>query len=54
MTSNPPARHGYRLRDLVDQFDARPAEIRAWLGGQLDPARASELRERLQIAGVPI
>jgi hypothetical protein len=48
------ARHGYRLRDLVDQFDARPAEIRAWFGNQLDPARASELRERLQAAGVPI
>lgn len=44
----------YRLRDLVDQFDARPAEIRAWFGNQLDPARASELRERLQAAGVPI
>jgi len=48
------ARHGYRLRDLVEQFDAKPAEIRAWFGNQLDPARASELRERLQAAGVPI
>jgi type II secretory pathway predicted ATPase ExeA len=48
------ARHGYRLRDLVDQFEAKPAEIRAWFGNQLDPARASELRERLQAAGLPI
>ena len=48
------ARHGYRLRDLVEQFDAKPGEIRAWFGNQLDPARASELRERLQAAGVPI
>ncbi len=48
------ARHGYRLRDLVEQFDAKPAEIRAWFGNQLDPARATELRERLQAAGVPI
>lgn len=48
------ARHGYRLRDLVEQFDAKPAEIRAWFSHQLDPARASELRERLQAAGVPI
>lgn len=48
------ARHGYRLRDLVEQFDARPAEIRAWFGNQLDPARALELRGRLQAAGVPI
>lgn len=48
------ARHGYRLRDLVEQFDAKPAEIKAWFGNQLDPARTSELRERMQAAGVPI
>jgi type II secretory pathway predicted ATPase ExeA len=48
------ARYGYRLRDLVEQFDAKPAEIRAWFGNQLDPARATELRERLQATGVPI
>jgi len=48
------ARHGYRLRDLVEQFDAKPAEIKTWFGQQLDPVRAAELRDRLLAAGVPI
>lgn len=48
------ARYGYRLRDLVEQFDAKPAEIKAWFGQQLDPVRAAELRDRLLAAGVPI
>ena len=48
------ARHGYRLRDLVEQFDAKPAEIKAWFGNQLDPAWAAELRERILAAGLPI
>ena len=37
------ARHGYRLRDLVEQFEAKPAEIKAWFGQQLEPVRAAEL-----------
>ena len=41
------ARHGYRLRDLVEQFEAKPAEIKAWFGQQLEPVRAAELRDRL-------
>ncbi len=48
------ARHSYRLRDLVEELDAEPAEIRAWFGNQLHPARANERRERLQAAGMPI
>ena len=31
-------RHGYDLRSLCEQFDARPAEIRQLLRGDLDPA----------------
>lgn len=48
------ARHGYRLRDLVEQFEVKPAEIKAWFGQQLEPVRAAELRDRLLAAGVPI
>lgn len=30
------ARHDYRLKDMVEQFDAKPAEIRALFSNQLD------------------
>ena len=47
-------RHGYRLKDMVEQFDAKPAEIRALFNNQLDPARTEELRDRILAAGLPI
>lgn len=37
---------GYRIKDLVDQFDAKPAEIKALFNNKLDPKRATELRTR--------
>ena len=36
-------RHGYDVRDLAEQFNAKPAEIKLLFRGQLDPARAREL-----------
>ena len=30
-------RHGYHLSDLVQQFDAKPTEIKALFSNQLDP-----------------
>ena len=36
-------RNGYDLRSLVKQFDAKPAEIRRLLRGDLDAGRAQEL-----------
>ena len=47
-------RHGYRIKDLVDQFDARPNEIKALFSNALDPARAAELRDKMLAAGLPI
>ncbi|EBV5086611.1 phosphoribulokinase [Salmonella enterica subsp. enterica serovar Ball] len=47
-------RHGYCLKDMVEQFDAKPAEIRALFTNQLDPARAAELRDRMLAVGLPI
>ncbi|WP_286673587.1 AAA family ATPase [Candidatus Symbiopectobacterium endolongispinus] len=47
-------RHGYRLKDMVEQFDAKPAEIRALFNNQLDPARAAELRDRMLAVGLQI
>jgi hypothetical protein len=47
-------RHGYRLKDMVEQFDAKPAEIRALFNNKLEPARTAELRDRMLAAGLPI
>jgi hypothetical protein len=47
-------RHGYRLKDTVEKFDAKPAEIRALFSNQLDPTRTAELRDRILAAGLPI
>ena len=47
-------RNGYRLKDLVDQFDAKPAELKALFGNTLDPTRAAELRDKMLRAGLPV
>ncbi|MEX3583438.1 MAG: AAA family ATPase [Burkholderia sp.] len=47
-------RHGYRIKELVEQFDAKPAEIKAMFNNTLAPARATELREKMLRAGLPI
>nr|PIN55819.1 phosphoribulokinase [Serratia marcescens] len=36
------------------QFDAKPAEIRALVNNQLDPARTVELDDRMLAVGLPI
>jgi type II secretory pathway predicted ATPase ExeA len=47
-------RHGYRVKDLVEQFDAKPAEIRALFNNTLDARRATQLRDRMLHAGLPL
>jgi hypothetical protein len=47
-------RHGYRVKDLVEQFNAKPAEIQALFAIQLNPTRTAGLRPGLQMAGLPI
>lgn len=42
------------MNDLVEQFDARPNEVKALFSNTLDPARAAELRDRILAAGLPI
>ncbi|MGV8891640.1 MAG: phosphoribulokinase [Burkholderiaceae bacterium] len=39
---------------MVEQFDAKAAEIRAMFGNQLEPKRTKEIRERMLAAGLPI
>jgi hypothetical protein len=46
-------RSGYDVRSLVEQFDAKPAEIRRLLRGDLDPARSRELLDEMRAAGLP-
>ena len=46
-------RNGYDLRNLVEQFDAKPAEIRRLLRGDLDAGRAQELMDEMRAAGLP-
>jgi type II secretory pathway predicted ATPase ExeA len=47
-------RHGYRVKDLVEQFDAKPAEIKALFNSTLDATRATQLRDKMLRAGLPI
>ncbi len=48
------ARHGYRLKDIVDQFDAKAFEIRALFSNQLEPKRTAEIREHMLAAGLSL
>jgi type II secretory pathway predicted ATPase ExeA len=47
-------RHGYNVKSLSEQFNAKPAEIRSLFRGQLDPVRTRELQEQMLVAGLPI
>jgi type II secretory pathway predicted ATPase ExeA len=46
-------RNGYDIGSLVEQFDAKPAEIRQLLRGELDPGRTRELMDEMRAAGLP-
>jgi hypothetical protein len=47
-------RHGYDVRILASQFNAKPAEIRQFLQGALDGDRARELTDQMLAAGLPL
>jgi type II secretory pathway predicted ATPase ExeA len=46
-------RNGYDVGSLAEQFDAKPAEIRQLLRGELEPSRARELMDEMRAAGLP-
>ncbi|MDR3735439.1 MAG: AAA family ATPase [Acidobacteriaceae bacterium] len=46
-------RNGYDANSLIEQFDAKPAEIRQLFRGDLDPARSRELLDEMRAAGLP-
>ena len=39
---------------LSEQFNAKPAEIKRLLRGELDPARTRELVDEMRTAGLPL
>lgn len=47
-------RHGYNIKSLSEQFNAKPAEIRSLFRGQLDPMRTRELQEQMLAVGLPL
>ena len=47
-------RQGYSVKTLAEQFHARPAEIRRFLNGQLDPGRTRELADRMRAVGLAL
>lgn len=47
-------RSGYNVKSLAEQFNTKPAEIRLLFRGQLDAARAQDLREQMLAAGLPV
>jgi type II secretory pathway predicted ATPase ExeA len=47
-------RNGYRVKDLVEQFDLKATEVKAFLNGRLDPKRTIELQDRMLAAGLPL
>lgn len=47
-------RHGYRVKDLAELFDAKPAEIKALFNSTLEASRATLLRDKMLRAGLPL
>ncbi|NMQ30076.1 AAA family ATPase [Candidatus Accumulibacter phosphatis] len=47
-------RHGYDVRALCEQFEAKPVEIRELLRGTLNPQRSTELIEEMRAVGLPL
>ena len=44
---------GCTPKALAERFDARPAEVRRFLNGRLDPERTAQLGAALRAAGIP-
>jgi hypothetical protein len=46
-------RHGYDVKSIAEEFRIKPADVRLFLEGQLDPGRTCELTEQMLVAGLP-
>ena len=47
-------RQGYNVKSLAEQFHVKPADVRLFLRGALDPERTRELSEQMRVAGLPL
>ena len=47
-------RNGYNVKELAEQFGAKPSEIRAFFRGQLDQPRTRDLQQQMLSAGLPL
>lgn len=47
-------RRGYDTSTMAEQFDAKPAEIRKLLRGDLDPVLSQKLADEMRTAGLPL
>ncbi len=47
-------RHGYNEKVIAEQFRYRPADIRKFLKGDIDAAKAKEMTTEMREAGLPI
>lgn len=47
-------RHGYDVRNLAEQFNPKPTEIKLLFRGQLGLVRTRELQEQMLSAGLPL
>jgi hypothetical protein len=47
-------RYGYDVKSIAEEFRIEPADVRLFLQGQLDLARARELTEQMLVAGLPV
>lgn len=47
-------RHGYSAKALAEILNLKPAEVRAFLHGRLEPSRLQELQTELRVAGLPV
>jgi len=47
-------RYGYDVKSIAEEFHLKPADVRLFLQGQLDPARSRELTEQMLVAGLPV
>jgi type II secretory pathway predicted ATPase ExeA len=47
-------RYGYDVKSIAEEFRIKPADVRLFLQGQLDPARSRELTEQMLVEGLPV
>jgi len=42
------------VKSIAEEFRIKPADVRLFLQGQLDPARSRKLTEQMLVASLPV